>query len=318
MFGKVQQDTSYVKEYYNDLQITLVGIDKGHNAELSDKSLAKTLKYASNTGATFGFGLDYRFLTFEYSRDIPGLFNADPAKGTGESFSARFGLTGRKWVFSGLLQSYQGMYIKNPDEIDPSWDTETQGYPHRDDIGSTVVFGSINYYFNAKKYSTLAALWQLNRQLKSAGSVVAGLTIRTNALYADSNVIPRNLNRYFNTDDQFKVGINSSIGINLGYAYNYVFKEKFFASVMFVPGINMQTGNLEFFNGDEISYKSKLGFHGDFRCIIGYNADRYYGGIHYANYYLQHAFDTRLTLGESTTYLRFFVGRRFGFTKHSS
>jgi hypothetical protein len=311
VFGKVQVDTNYIAKYYDRLQVTLVGINKGYNARIYSSAIDKTLLYSSNTGSTFGFGLDYKFLTFEYTKDIPGLFQPDPRKGVSDNFVLRFGLTGGKFVFTGLVQSYAGMYIKNPQDFIPNWNVNVDGYPHREDIGSVDLLFSLNYFTKPERYSNMAGLWQIDRQLKSAGSFVYGLTWRLSALYADSTIVPVTFRRSLEPLDQFRIGASNTLGVNIGYAHNFVFAKKFFVNFMLVPGLNLQNGNYVYDNGSTYRIKSEPGFHGDFRFVVGYNAEHNYAGIHFANYHLAHSIAEGISVGNNTTYLRFFVGHRF-------
>jgi hypothetical protein len=311
LFGKTHIDTSYITSYYDKLQLTGVSISKGHSTIISDRTTDKRLIFAPNTGNTFGLGVDYKILTFEFTRAIQGLFSPDPQKGKSESFGFRFGLTGRKWLFSGLLQGYNGLYIKNPQEIIDGWNPEVNGYPNREDLSSFTLLLSLNYVFNPTKYSNMAALWQIDRQKKSAGSFMCGITLRGNSLTSDSTIVPSRVYTEFPEVNRVMQGSNGTIGFNFGYGHNFVYRKRFFANVMFVPGINMQNGILQYTDGSLINYESKLGVHGDFRLITGYNGERYYWGLHYANYFLNRAFDEVISMSERSTYFRLFAGVRF-------
>lgn len=311
LFGKTIIDTSYITSYYDNLQITGVSILKGHTTIISDRETGKRLMFAPNTGNTFGLGVDYKIFTFEFSRAIQGLFSPDPMKGRSESFGFRFGLTGRKWLFSGLLQGYNGLYIKNPEEIIKGWDPEVNGYPNREDLSSFTLLLSLNYVFNPAQYSNMAALWQIDRQKKSAGSFMGGLTIRANSIASDSSIIPTKVFTDFPEVNRVQLGSNGTIGINFGYGHNFVHRRRWFANIMFVPGINFQNGFLKYTDGTSVAYDSKAGLHGDFRLITGYNGERYYWGLHYANYFLNKAFEERVSMSEQSTYFRIFAGIRF-------
>lgn len=314
-FGKTKIDTSYITSYYDKLQLTAVSISKGHSTIISDRNTNNRLVFAPNTGNTFGLGIDYKIFTFEYTRAFKGLFSPDPRKGSSESFGFRFGLTGRKWLFSGLLQGYTGLYIKNPEEIIKGWNPEVNGYPNREDLSSFTLLLSLNYVFNPERYSNMAALWQIDRQKKSAGSFMGGITIRGNSIASDSSIIPTKVFTDFPEVNRVQLGSNGTIGINFGYGHNFVYRRRLFANIMFVPGINFQNGFLKYTDGSSVAYDSKAGLHGDFRLITGYNGERYYWGLHYANYFLNKAFEERVSMSERSTYFRIFAGIRFAVHK---
>jgi hypothetical protein len=207
------------------------------------------------------------------------------------------------------------MYISNPETVMPAWDVNTNGYPKRADVTSTILFGSLNYFFNHSRYSTMASLWQIDRQKRSSGSAVLGITASKSSLSGDSSLTPKPVNTSFNPTDGIQKGTNFLGGINFGYAYNLIFKKKIFFNVFFIPGFNLQYGRYETDQGENRHYSSNLGVHGDLRLIGGYNGEHYYYGIHYSNYFFQNNIESNLDINSFNSYLRLFVGSRFDLSR---
>lgn len=316
IFTKPKYDSNYVESYYEDyLHVTLVNLRPNHRISISDFNNNQKVSLRPNTRAAYGFGLDYKFLTIELSKAFDALSSPNPDKGTTKSFSLRMGLTGHRVLASALIQSYQGMYISNPQTVLPSWDVQANGYPRRADIVSTILFGSLNYFFNHTRYSTMASLWQIDRQKKSAGSAVLGITASSSALSGDSSLTPQVNTNTIAPNEHIKQGNNYLAGINMGYAYNLIFKKKIFFNAFFIPGFNLQYGTYETDQGQTRHYSSNLGVHGDLRLIGGYNGKRYYWGIHYSNYFFQNNIETNLDINSFNSYLRLFVGSRFDLSR---
>lgn len=308
-FGKVEYDTSFVSSHYKDLHITGVSVLRSHRINVYDYQSKNRLKFAPNNAFTFGFGIDWRVLTFEFSRAIPGMEQNDTIeKGITEGTSLRFGLTGRRFLASCLLQAYKGFYVINPTANYPGW--SGSGYPIREDLTSVILHGSLYYNFNPQRYSFMAQLWQIDRQLKSAGSWIAGMTININSLMSDSTIVQGPVSFETGTNVPIRSTVSGLIGLNVGYGYNWVFKRSFFVSGLLLPGINIQSASIEKANDEVIQSESRVGFHGDFRIITGYNGPLWYTGIHLSDYFVSSSLPKTVNLNQNNIYLRFFIGRR--------
>jgi len=313
LFGKTTYDSNYVTSYYNDLHITGVSILHNQQVEIFDYVTRKRINFKPNNTFTFGFGLDWKFLTIELSRSFNAISPVDESKGETNGFNLRVGLTGKKFLASSLLQVYQGMYISNPQNVYPNWDINNDKYPTRPDITSVVLFASLYYNFNATKFSTMAALWQLDKQLKSNGGMLTGITFNANTVATDSILTTGKFGLAIDPSNQIQTTSSSLIGINIGYGYTQLWRKNYFISSLFMPGLNIQSAYYKNVTEEEIISPIKLGVHGDFRLIVGYNGPEYYAGIHYANYFIQNRISELIEINLFNSYLRFFIGKRFAF-----
>jgi hypothetical protein len=316
IFTHPSYDSNYVESYYEDfLHVTLINLRPNHRITIADIANNQRVSLRPNTHTTYGFGLDYKYFTIELSKAFEGLSMPNPAKGTTKSFSLRVGATGHRFLASALIQSYKGMYISNPQEVLPNWNVEQNGYPKRGDIVSTILFGSINYFFNYTRYSTMASLWQIDRQKKSAGSAVLGISASQSSLDGDSSLTPRVIPASLDPNEHIRRGSNTLAGVNFGYAYNLIFLKKIFINAMLIPGFNLQYGAYTTTDGQTRNYRSHLGTHGDVRIIGGYNGVKYYYGVHYSNYFFQNNLESNLDINSFNSYLRIFIGSRFDLSR---
>lgn len=292
VFSRAPYDTNYVDSYYNYfLHVTAVSVQQNHDLIISNSSNNTSFNYKPNSVFRFGVGLDFRYFSIEFTKSIDAIDKPNASKGNSDVFSLRLGITGRRLLGSMLAQSYKGMYLNNPEQVIPNWNA-SYGYPLRNDITSEILLGSLNYFFNHKRYSTMASLWQIDRQKKSAGSFTTGVTFSVTHLKGDSSFIPNSSNNSFSQSDRIVEGYNYLAGINAGYAYNFIFAKKFFFNALFIPGINLQYGKFELENKEIKTYSSTLGYHGDVRLIAGYNGVQYYSGVHYSNYFLSNRLES--------------------------
>lgn len=300
-------DTAYVKSFRDYLVVTFVSSLSGNEISVTDTN-DRSITFGTNLPMSFGLGLDYKWFTFEYTSSFGRT--GDSQKGNTEMKSIGFGLTGRKFWFRNFYQSTQGYYLENPKYFDNGFDPSTDIYPHRADIRSTVYYASLNYGFNYRKFSNMAALWQLERQKKSAGSFTAGLTYSFAFYEADSALVPKEYQGLFDKDDFITDFDFSMVGLNVGYLHTFSFtrSRKFFISLALIPGISYQEGTSFVKQTDKTKTDSEVGFHTEARFVAGYNGDRWYTSLSSIGYAVTSAFDNANPFSQGYTFGRFVVG----------
>lgn len=310
-------DTNYVHSYYDKLVVTTVLSRKIQTIDVVNGDDI-SLNYSTHSGYNVGIGLDYKWLTFEFGTRIPFSGN-DPRKGETDNFYFGFGVTGRRWTFRNFVDIDAGYYLTNPDVIYSGYLDSNGTYPIRKDMGSFSYLATLNYTFNNKKYSNQAALFQLERQKKSAGSFMLGAFCGLQVIVGDSSLVPSALFDQYPDGRDIAGMVVNTIGLNAGYAYNFSFgrERKLFANIALIPGISYQSGALIRVSDTTDAFAfEEAGIQTEFRLSAGYNGDDYYGGM------LLHIFsiNTALPNGDSfsSAYpsVRFYFGYRFAF-KHN-
>lgn len=306
-----EYDTNFVKSYRDVLNITFVAINR--NLDISVKNsndVLRSINYSTNNGMSFGFGLDYKWLGIEFSSKFGFLNNKEPKKLNTEKFGLRIGLTGRKLWFNGTLQRYKGLHISNPTIFDANYFTNNYFYPARPDIISLALFGSLYYSFNNKRYSNLAATFQLEKQKKSAGTFLTGISASLNNMKADKSLIPDDLKPFYKTSILINQSSTKGVCINFGYAHNFIIKKHFFINLALIPGLGIQSNFSKNELNEESYYKRKLGLMLDSRFSLGYNGDLFYAGIlNTSNSFIGNEKSGGF-LDFDYSYFRFFVGIR--------
>lgn len=303
-------DTSYVKSFRDDFVLSLVSTVCGNEISASDKQ-GRTLSFATNLPSSFGLGVDYKWLTAEYTSSFGRTGPAE--KGYTRLQNIGFGLTGRKWWFRNFHQRTQGYYLKNPEFLDPQFDPATDYYPMRGDVGNSVYFATLNYGFNHRRYSNNAAIWQLERQKKSAGSFTAGVTFSVATHTADSALFPEQFEREFELSEAITRFEFYLYGLNAGYLHSFAISRsrKFFISLSLIPGISYQEGVAQLEDSKTRINKSGFGAHSESRLSFGYNGDRWYASIMSVNYLVTTVFKGTNPLSQGYTFGRIAIGYRF-------
>jgi hypothetical protein len=307
-----KHDTTYIKDYYDLLSITALGVKKSFNIDLqSPTKLQHFLSYKPNTRYAWGLGIDYKWLAIEYTNNFSFIDAGDARKGKTKQQGINFGITGQRIWLSSSLQYFKGLYLNNPQQYDTTYFQKNTEYPIRPDIESYIFYNKINYSFNPRKYSHLASLWQMARQKKSAGAFVVGASFTYFKLNADSSLIPAQDISNYPSNTRFSRVNNQVVGLTAGYVHTFVIKKRWFLNILLVPGISWQyyTSYTED-SGDRI-LRNKIGYLTEIRAILGYNSDKIYGGVNFSSVSLGDNLLKTSLVKYGYGNLRFFLGYRF-------
>jgi hypothetical protein len=275
-------DTAYIQTYKDKLQLTFLGSVKNSTLTLLNKvATDSSISYRTNNRYSWGVGIDYKWFSLELSTKLPVQTRENKPKGESDVSSLKIGLTGRKLWLSAGAQVYKGMYVNSP------WLADTtrvdnpllKKYIVRSDLEVTNVQVSANYCFKGKKYSPRAALYQLERQKKNAGSFVAGATALVNAFAADSSILIPMPYAYYQPLANVKNALNTYLGLNFGYAHTWVLWKYYYINFSFIPGINRQTGQYTLSDETTYNYRKLVAAHLESRFGLGYNNDKFFCGF---------------------------------------
>lgn len=299
-------DTIYVKENYNQLCATLIAENSIYELTVQNKKDSKKqLAYQSNSPVSYGFGLDYKWLTFSYTYAFSNLNKSILDGGFTEVRGISLGITSNKFWCRAFLQSQRGMYLSNADIFQQPELINTK----RNDINGSALFGNFNYIFNHKRYSHNATMWQIDQQLKSAGTFTAGLAVALYATQADSSLVPHVLASEFNADDNVKRSATQSYALTGGYMRTFVIAKRVFIHLGVIPGICLQRTSVSLSTGANRSSDFIVGGYSEARGVIGYNGKKFYGGVNVVSYFFtEDRFDAALSHNYSFT--RLFIGMR--------
>lgn len=302
-------DSSYIKSYYSKLCITALSIAKNNTFTVNNLVNSSDITYSTNKVVTYGFALDYKWLALELTLPIRAISREDPELGSTNGFGFTFGFTKRRLWFRTFYQDNKGYYLssdfndfnkrKNKDKIRP-------------DIRNEIFFASLYYGFNYKKFSYMAALWQIEKQKKSAASFTGGITFAKDRISGDSSLIPRPLLEGDSTLTPFTSNGNYYYAINFGGAGTVVIAKHFFLSGTFIPGISLQHGTWKDENGNSFKKNLVSSFALDLKIGGGYVGDKFYCGLNFfSNQLTSYGQGESLEISQDYVNFRIFAGYRF-------
>jgi hypothetical protein len=309
--ARARYDTTFIESYRHRLCVTLGLYQRGFGVTVSDPQSGGNLTYLAKTVNAVGLGIDYKWLTLELQAKLASNSPNEPKNLPTSYLGLQFGITGRRLWFYNFVQSHQGMYLSAASLPNMQVPGPALGSIIRPDLSSFTYFASLNYVFNHRRYSQMAALWQLDRQKRSRGTLVAGLSVFLNRLGADSLLLPSSLEGEFVFPTDFTSSVSRNLGFNVGYLHTFVVKKKFFLHLGLVPAAVWQKKSY-YLEDREMLTRQSVEMVNETRLVLGYNGIKNYTGISFTNYYFsENLFQDKFSyLDYSYSFVRIFYGFR--------
>lgn len=254
-----------------------------------------------NTPRNLALTVNYSFISFglQYAPDyLPGN-NDKSQKGNTRSFKMGGSMVLKHLFGHASYSKVKGYYLENTSDYVNGW-KKTDPYIQFPDLHYEGIAVGMGYSSN-KNYSIRNVSSQTERQLKSAGSFILHSFFRYYLIDDRSN----------NVNKQKSSNFETSIGP--GYAYTFVLKNNFYFSL----GAQTQLGYLHTKLSTQqdsslwVSFQDNLILRWELSSALGYNAERYYGGINAtlagARYGQQY---TNAMNSETNVYYHIFLGLR--------
>jgi hypothetical protein len=285
---QVKLDTNYIEAYKDELTVRTYIARKQNGYSLSNTLFTPWLQYRTNDNLLFGIGYTYNFLTLNLGVKLPVINSDDDLYGKSKYLDLQAHSIFRSFIIDFYLQWNKGYYVANPDDLIPNW-TSGDGFPIRGDLRTHILGINIQYLFNSSRYSYKASFLQNEFQKRSAGSPIAGVEAywmlgMSDSLMVGSNIPPAGFldNQLFNQVDI------SNIGVNGGYAYTFVMKEKLFLSLSTVFGVSGGYNQVHHTSSSTTHLSGiTAGMTNSTRISFGFNSKQYYVGLSYIHFYMK-------------------------------
>lgn len=307
------EDTSRIKRYKKHIAFAVNVTQFNMDANLLNEQSKKSIHYRTAAATRLGASFDYRWLGVEVFTQLPIGKSQVKEKGQTNTNGVFISLNRSRYCANITYQNFKGFYWSNPDETATL--LSKQGYPKRPDISNRLVNFSGYYIFSPNRFSTMGAHGKNERQHKSGGSFFAGIGFSSNKIKGDTVLVPTSQRENFEGSRQIQ-GVNCWLyHLSGGYAYTFVFKRQWFASLYLIPGIAYFSATEVDIYGNKKAGKGRGSIRFENRVSIGYNSDKYFAGVWYA------AFQNNQRLGPATSFsyglqsFRVYVGRRFQMKK---
>lgn len=271
---QLKKDTNYIQSYYNDLILRVYSGEKTQSLELDDLNNPYRLKYLPNGYFNLGVGVNFKSFGLSLATKIPVFLESEVKHGETKRFGIQSYIYSNKFSVDLLTSFLKGYYLSN------SY-LHLKSYPkdldyQRPDIASANIGISVNYIFNNTRFSYKAAFSDTEKQLKSAGSLLAGGSIFSYQTTADSALVPREIDatHFMKSRDLTKSGV-LAFNANLGYAYSLVFLKRGIATFSYMLGSGVQDNSFDSEFENEIN-KWRFSFNYIGRIAIGYRFKQYF------------------------------------------
>jgi hypothetical protein len=304
-------DTAFITGYRKNLNISAVTSYKLAAVDIADTA-GHAVRFNTNNAALYGAAIDLKWLSLEATFSLPALDAADPKLGTTTSRGLGAGYTGRRLWIRAFWNRSTGFYPEQPAGIVQGW-RPGDPYPTRTDLSTTTWMASANYALSRKRrFSQVAAISQMERQKRSAGTWVAGASFWHTRLVADSSLVPTTDSVAFLPAAHVQGARRMVIGATIGYTHTFVFWHKGFIHASVLTGAASRDQLLQLDGRNE-----RIGSQGassltELKVGAGYNGDRWYTALTTAFYLNADDGKDDVSLGSLYGSVRFAVGMRFG------
>ena len=314
------RDTNYVdtQDQYNwcaELQLSSrferFQLDAG-----DDFNITVTPKWRTRLGPFFG----WRFAFLGYNIDLKSVFASDEDVDLSASvYSAAFGLD-LFYRRVGGNYNIKNLKIKGKNYTPLLHDMPFNGI----NVGMTRI--SFYYVLNYKRFSHQAAYSQANRQLRSAGSPIIGISYAHNKMGMDwdkfANMVSDINKIEYTSNTLYGKQKNDEFSFSGGYGYNWVFAKNWLAGAELSGALGYllqhnatqsRENSIEHGNDNIIEQftnfrKKNIAFNGTARLVLLYNNGPWFFGTQGYVFYYQYGngkMMTRNTLGAIYMYAGF-------------
>jgi len=307
-FGKYllyrNHDTSYIANYSEKFALKLIGVNKFNYFKVRDSKANTSARYRPDRKLNLGLGFSYKWFAIDLAFNV-GI-------GENSNFQNSKFLDIYATIFSSkqfISASYQYYYGYQMNKFKGLSDEEFPSTSIRDDI-RTITFGlQYLFAFNYDKFSLKASFIHNEIQKKSAGSILLGASFNKYTMDADSSVIPTEVKGSFDEKLHLQDLNSTSVSLNFGYMYTFVWKKHFYITASLIPGLGLNLGDYrtEF----REPYKTHLYIALKTMNSIGYNSARIFGGFQFSNDLYKTKIDKQLNVQTGHGKAKIFVGYRF-------
>ena len=285
--SNVKYDTSYIQVYRDELTTRLYLSRKQNGFTFGDRLYRPWIQFKTNDNLILGVGYTYSFLTINLGVKMPFINQDEDQYGKSKYTDLQTNFMFRNYIVDLYLQWNKGYYISNPEDLYNSWNSG-QAMPQRGDMRTHIIGFNVQHLFNSSRFSYKAAFWQNEFQKRSAGSPILGVEAYwvfgfTDSLMVESGILPSG----FLDDQPFNQVDMANVGLDGGYAYTFVWKEKLFLSLTSMFGISGAMNQVHYTRDSHTLNKGlSVGVSNTTRISLGFNSADYYVGLSYAGFFM--------------------------------
>lgn len=298
-------DSTYITSYAHQFTAKFLAISKINFFKITDKGNGSNARFRPDRRVNLGLGIAYKWFALDLAFNF-GIGENSGFKNS-EAFDFQGSIFSSKQYISGSIQYYYGYQYDAFNGV-PKDDIPVE--KTRDDIRTVSTVIQYLFAYSYDKFSLKAPFIQNEVQRKSAGSFLIGGRFQLFSVDADSSMIPVSAQGYFDENAHLVNLTGTSLVVNFGYMYTFVYKEHLYATLGFIPGLGMNLGDFKSDYKEPFQTQLTTGF--SIMSSIGYNSAKFFGGIQFTadNYWYRMLDDLKLNQGQGKIKLN--IGYRFG------
>ena len=231
----------------------------------------QNLSYKPNSSFSAGVGVYLFEVAVEITVAIPINEKSKGTYGSSDVRDLRANIFGKAWGLDVFTQRYKGFYV-------PDRSTSTKNsFVKRPDIElrNTGINGL--YIFNTDRFSLRAAYNYKERQLKSGGSVVVAGNLNTFQVTSDSAIVEKRNAPFFTATSTFKNMRYTTLSLAGGYTHTFVYRSFYLSGALSIgPAHHWLAYETP---TKATNYTISINTFTDVRVAIGYNSERFFGGM---------------------------------------
>ncbi|WP_164879155.1 DUF4421 family protein [Flavobacterium cerinum] len=270
----------YHKKYDDKISVQVFALNTSNSFTIQYAKEKLDVEMLPNLKTTFNLGVQYDIIAFSFGFASEILAENKDNKGAKMRTFSFTALPGR-WMQRVDYYYQKGITLKSP---------ENSVYFQR--LKTLKLGGNTSYFFN-KRFSYAATSFQNAKQLKSAGTFAAMLSY----YYTE-----------INGENEPDIGENSyffNVALSPTYYYNWVIGKNFLVSGGFSFGAGATVNTSEHKSSTIAMVQASS------LVSLGYNSDRFYGGINNKILVSSHEETSNVTIDDTMNYSTIFVGYRF-------
>lgn len=311
---KPAYNPNYIETFPNSLYIAPYLETKSNVLRLDYQTQQgkHTLNYLSNFILTGGLRFRYKWANIQVGVHLPSnRFNE--TLGTSKNFGIGLSIVQRRFNFFTKYETYQGFYLQNTDDWFGDYRNQYNKYYLRPDLATMSMVTGVNFLINSRRFSIPAAIFQFERQKKTALGMVVGISHTFNRITADSSLVPTS---NFDTTTRISSTFLEShtLGLQCGIMLTIpLFNKKlWYITSSIIPGYSLQKVKTEVNNDNLLEGDIYNGFTNEFRFGAGYNARKWFASTSLLGNGNTISLKNEQRFIVEHAYLRFSLGYRFG------
>jgi hypothetical protein len=234
-------------------------------------------KYKPAMPGVVGLSLKIKKVYISAAIQLPASEQLKKQYGETKFRNININIQGRIVNWGLFYRDYRGFYLKDYESYYPNWNKDSLGYPKSPSL--RIIEGGLNLGFNFNKnFSMNAAFAQGERQKKSAGSFLMGLSERYQRIEADTSFVPPTQGKLYPNLDKLKYGNFTSTIIYLGFGYQFVIKKVHFTPIL-LAGSGFQIQSYE--QTDKKRFWINFPTYATAKAQLGYNGDHFFANLIY-------------------------------------